>query len=169
MRQLPFIDVNPRPGFTVIEVLLVMGIFAIISTFTTINLLKPQTKASIETVASTLVSDLRQQQIKALVGDSEGQASAQYFGIYFGSSSYTLFRGSSYGLDPAGDFIINLNPNITLTNTLPVSPGNQIVFVKRSGEVSGYVSGSDTITLLNTASGEQKTITINRYGAITIQ
>ncbi len=153
-------------GFTVIEVLLVIAIFAIITGFTSINLLKPQTKASVETTATTLVSDLKEQQLKAMAGDGEGQSSAQYFGIYFESNRYTLFRGS-YVSGDANNFIVNLNPSITLTNNLPVSPGNQIVFVKRSGEAQNYASGSDSVTLRNTTTGEQKILTINRYGAIT--
>lgn len=156
------------PGFTIVEVLLAMAIFAIISAFTTINLIKPQTKASVETTATTLVSDLRQQQLKAMVGDGENQTSASEYGIRFEADKYILFRGSTYsGADP-NNYQVLTGSNVTLSNNLPPASLSSNVFSKRSGEVSGYVSGSDTITITNTSSGEQKILTVNRYGAITI-
>lgn len=154
------------PGFTIVEVLLTMAIFAIIAGFATINLIKPQTKASIEGTVTTLVSDLRQQQLKAMAGDGESQTSSQHFGVCLQTSKYTLFRGSTNCPSNSDNFDVNVGPNLSITTTLP---GSSAIFTKRSGEVSGYVSGSDTITITNTASGEQKILTINRYGAITIQ
>lgn len=154
-----------RQGFTLIELALIMSIIAILISFISINLLKPQTTASIASTATILVSDLKEQQIKAMAGDSEGTATAQAHGIYFEPTRYTLFRGTVF---PAGDpsnFTINLETGLSLSTSLPQQ---QIVFATRSGEAASYTSGSDTITLSHTQGGEQKTITINRYGAITI-
>ena len=154
-----------RQGFTLIELALIMGIIAILVSFITINLLKPQTTASTVSTAQTLAADLKEQQIKAMAGDSEGTATAQAHGIYFEPTRYTLFRGTVF---PAGDpsnFTINLETGLSLSTSFPQQ---QIVFTKRSGEVTSYTSGSDTITLSHTQSGEQKIITINRYGAITV-
>lgn len=154
-----------RQGFTLIELALIMGIIAILVSFISVNLLKPQTTASVASTAQILVSDLKEQQIKAMAGDSEGTATAQAHGIYFEPTRYTLFRGTVF---PAGDpsnFTINLESGLTLSTSLPQQ---QIVFTTRSGEVASYTSGSDTITLSHTQSGEQKIITINHYGTITI-
>ena len=151
-------------GFTLIELTLVMGIIAILISFITINLLKPQTTASTASTVQILGADIKEQQIKAMSGDSDGESSTDSQGIYFESNRYTLFRGPNY-TSGSHYFQVDMDQNLILSNTLPSS---QVVFGKRSGEVASYAPGSDTITLSHTQSGEQKIITINRYGAITI-
>ena len=151
-------------GFTLIELTLVMGIIAILISFITINLLKPQTTASTASAVQILEADIKEQQIKAMSGDSDGESSTDSQGIYFESNRYTLFRGPNY-TSGSHYFQVDMDQNLILSNTIPSS---QVVFMKRSGEVANYTSGSDTITLSHTQSGEQKIITINRYGAITI-
>jgi hypothetical protein len=51
-----------------------------------------------------------------------------------------------------------------LTTTLPSS---QLIFLKGSGEVSGYSSSTNTITLKDNDTGKTTTVTINKYGVIT--
>lgn len=166
MRNCQLLTVNCQlsRGFTLIELMVVMGIFALMLGFASINLLRPQTQASLDTTVKTLVSDIRVQQIKAMAGDTQDTGSALDHGIYLESNRYTLFRGAYNPTEPS-NFIINLETGLQLTTTLPSS---QIVFSKRSGEISGFVAGQNTITLQNTQSAEQKIITINRYGAVTI-
>lgn len=154
-----------RQGFTLIELALIMAIIAILTSFITINLLKPQTTASTAASATTLVSDLKEQQTKAMAGDSEGTATAQAHGIYFEPTHYTLFRGTVFSAGDPANFTINLETGLSLSTTLPQQ---QIVFTTRSGEVANYTAGADTVTLNHTQSGEQKTITINRYGSIIV-
>ena len=153
-----------RRGFTLIELALIMGIIAILVSFITINLLKPQTTASTASAVQILGADIKEQQIKAMSGDSDFETTADSQGIYFESNRYTLFRGPNYA-SGSHYFQVDMDQNLILLNTLPSS---QVVFGKRSGEVTNYTSGSDTITLSHSQSGEQKVITINRYGAITI-
>lgn len=148
-------------GFTLIELILSMAIFAILSGFVVITLIRPQTQASVVTTTTTMVSELRQQQIKAMVGETENASTAQTFGIYFEPNAYILFRGSTYSAGDTNNFRIPLDTNLTVVTTFPSS---QIIFSKRSGEIQNFVSGQNTITLTNSAGGEQKTITINRYG-----
>ena len=152
------------PGFTLIELALIMGIIAILVSFISINLLKPQTTASIASTVQILGADIKEQQIKAMSGDTDGESSTDSQGIYFESNRYTLFRGPNYA-SGSHYFQVDMDQNLILSNTLPSS---QVVFTKRSGEAANYTSGSDTITLSHTQSGEQKIITINRYGAISV-
>lgn len=150
-------------GFTLIELLLVMGLMAVLATFATINLIRPQTTASIQSAVDTLASDLRQQQIKSMVGDSSGGSSASTYGIYVGSNSYTVFKGSSYSAGDANNFVFDLGTNTSISTTLPSS---QVIFSRISGEVSSFVNGQNTITI--SSGGESKTITINRLGVVSI-
>ena len=151
-----------KKGFTLIEVLLVMGLFAILAGLVSMNLLRPQTQASLEGTVQTIIADVKSQQLKAMSGDSEGQAAAQQYGVHFETSSYTLFQSSSYVPGDPANFVVSAD-NLQLTTTFPLA---QIVFARRSGEITGFVAGSTGITILNTQSGQQKTITLNRFGVI---
>lgn len=143
-----------------------MGIFSILSALATVNLLKPQTQASIDSTVEVLIADIKQQQLKAMVGDSEGQASTEPQGIYFETEKYTFFRGHTFNLSDPNNFTVNLETSANISNI--AFPSSQVVFLKRSGEVSGYIDGSNTLSIVNTQNGQQKTITINRYGSLTI-
>ncbi|OGE11288.1 hypothetical protein A3A60_02000 [Candidatus Curtissbacteria bacterium RIFCSPLOWO2_01_FULL_42_26] len=140
-------------GFTLIELLVVMGIFAIMFGFASINLLRPQTQANLDTTLSTIVADLKEQQIRAMTGNGPSA-----YGVYFEPSRYTLFTGSIYSAGAADNFSVNLEGGIT------ISPTTSVVFVRRSGQTT-----ATTLTITNTNSSEQKTITINTLGAVTIQ
>lgn len=150
-----------KKAFTLIEIILVVSIFSLLTSFTTINLLRPQNKASIDTATSQLVADLREQQIRAMVGDSEGQSSAQEFGIFFEPDGYTLFRGSAYSPAELTNFKVKLE-DVTIGNINLPTP--QIVFAKMTGETVNYSAALSSITMLHESSGISKTITVNRYG-----
>lgn len=155
-----------KTGFTIVELLLTLGIVSLLAAFATIALIRPQVKTSVDTTAVTLVADIKQQQLKAMVGDAEGSANSQPFGIYFEDNRYTLFRGSTYIVGDPNNFIVNLDTNINITDI--TFPGNTLGFNKRSGEVAGFVPGQNSLVVRSSISSEQKTIVINRYGTINI-
>ena len=151
-------------GFTIPELLVVMGILAILFGLTTPNLLHFQQRAVVNTTSDILVNDLKSQQNKAMVGDTEGRGTSDNYGIYFESDKYTLFHGTVYDSMDTDNFVINLDPSISFTNI--TVPNSSIIFSKGSGEVEGYMSGSDTIDITDTTNGDNVTIRINTYGAI---
>lgn len=147
-----------KNGFTLLELLLVMGIASILLSLTTINLVKVQHNINIGAASDTLMADLKAQQIKAMSGSDGGGD----FGIHFTSSnSYTLFHGPSY-VSP-GDFTVTLDDPISVSTTFP---DNNIVFSQVNGEVAGFSDTKNTITITNTAGSEQQTLTINKLGVI---
>lgn len=143
-----------RPGFTIAELLVVMGIAAILWAIATLALIRPQQKVSLDGAVSTLVADIKAQQTRAMSGDS----SASDFGIYFETHSYTLFTGSVYSsLDP-NNFVVNVDDPIQISNiTAPT-----LILQKGSGEPLG---GQSNLTFSNSG-GEATNLTINKYGAI---
>ncbi len=151
-----------KNGFTLIEILVVIAIFAIISGFATVNLLRLQTKTSVNTIAKTLVSDIKSQQIKAMMGTDN---SAE--GIHFSSNSYTLFAGSSYNPADANNFTVTLDQNLIFSQD--TFPGQNIIFSKVSGEVSGFANGQNSIVIVHSVSSQSASISINRLGAVTLQ
>lgn len=153
-------------GFTLIELLLVIGLITILSTFAIINLIRPQTKATLDSATSTFISDFKQQQIKSMIGDSENQASAQTYGVYIGTNSYTLFRGSNYQPSDSSNYTVTLENGMSLSTNFPSSV---IVFSRRNGEINNFNATTNTITITNTIDSSVKNITINRYGSFSIQ
>ena len=61
-----------KRGFTLPELLIVMGVLAILTTLATVNLLRPQHQASTVAAVNILMADIRQQQLKTMLGDTEG-------------------------------------------------------------------------------------------------
>lgn len=152
-------------GFTLIEVLVVMGLVAILASVSVVNLIKPQTTSSLDGVTATLVSDLKAQQNKAMSGGSVSSTTAQPHGIYIQPTSYTLFKGSAYSAVDDDNFVISMGTDTNLSTTFS---STQIIFAQISGEVSSWVNGSNTITVTNINGGGTKNISINVFGAITV-
>lgn len=151
-----------QAGFTIIETLLVMSIFIILAGLSTINLLNAKHKSSLSTSVDTFISDLKQQQLKAMIGDTEGSGVISNYGIHFETTSYTLFRNTYLG---TSDFTVNLPDTIRISTGLS---GSQILFSKGSGEVANYdpVPANNIIIISDPIDGNQKIITINEYGVV---
>lgn len=151
-----------QAGFTILELLVVMGIIASLFGLATINLVRAQHNASVSATVDQLVSDLRVQQTKAMMGTKDTTGSANSYGIHVTGNSYSLFQGTS---DPADGSDFTVTPTgVTFTTNLPNSI---LVFGHMSGEFSNYVTGPYSITVKNVNGTEQKTLYINRYGVVT--
>ncbi len=153
-----------QKGFTLIEVLVVLSVLITLIGLTTISLLNANRQTSLSTSIDSFVTDLKQQQLKAMVGDTEGRTQADSYGVYFGTDSYTLFHGAYSSSDPT-NFTVALGGNIQFSAVL--FPSSQIIFLKGSGEVSNYASSSSTLVIRDIVNNRQKTITVNRYGVVT--
>jgi prepilin-type N-terminal cleavage/methylation domain-containing protein len=152
-----------QKGFTLPELVIVTGIITTLLGFITINLFKVQQSSSVKGTSSLLVSDMRGQQTKAMVGSSEGRVTADSYGIYFQTDRYILFHGLTYNASDPANFTVMLDTNISASNTFP---NNSLIFSQISGEMVGYTGGNNTVTIKNTAGTEQRTITVNRYGVV---
>lgn len=150
-------------GFTLIEVLVVVVTIALLYALITVNYLGAAYSASLGGTIDTLVSDLRRAQLKAMTGQTEGNSTHDRYGIRFGTTSYTLFRGTYNAASPA-NLVVNLGDNIRIS--ADAFPNSEIIFAAISGEVEGFVPGSDNLTLRNTQNGAQYTLTVNRYGTV---
>ena len=152
-------------GFTLVEVLVVMGLFAVAAGLTYINFIRPQNTVSLDGAVKTLMADIKAQQTKAMAGDSGSASSAQAHGIYVQSGQYTLFKGSTYSVADTDNFVVQAPTGVTFSTTLS---GTQVVFTKGAGDVTSYSSSNNTITVSSGPTGVNKVITLNRYGAITV-
>lgn len=151
-----------KNGFTLVEILIIMGILAVLFTITSLNLTNTVPQSSLDNTVRLFIADLKQQQLNALTGNTEGQGSSSDYGIYFTSGKYTLFRGSSYNASDTANFDV-VTDDIDTSST---STGSVIVFIKNSGIIKNFSPSNNTITFTQTNIGSQKTITINKYGVI---
>jgi len=145
-------------GFTIAELLVTIAIFATLVGIATSNLVGGKQRASLNASGDIFTGDFRQQQLKAMIGDTEGRSAPDTYGVHFGSSEYTLFHGSTFNIMDSSNFTVMLGDNISF-----VSPPPNLVFARVSGELP---SGGSIVMIDNTT---KSTITLqfNRYGVIT--
>ncbi len=155
---------QPKKGVTLIELMVVLSIVMLLFGLITLNLSNIYTTSSLEASGDVLINDIKSQQMKAMLGDTEGRASADAYGIYFEPDKYILFHGFVYNPSDASNFTINLEGNLRFNTIL--FPSSSIIFNPLSGETVGYVSGQDTVVLKDNSAGKQKTIQVNRMGII---
>ena len=151
-----------QAGFTLVELLIVIGILGILVGLSIASLRQPQATVSLSTTVDTLLNDLKNQQLQAMAGDTGTASSQQPHGIYVQSGQYTLFSSSTYSAIDSNNFVITAGQGVTYSTTLP---STQVVFSKGTGDVNGFVNGSNTITV--TYGSSSKIITIGRFGALT--
>jgi type II secretory pathway pseudopilin PulG len=152
-------------GFSLPEVMVVVAILIMSTSLVMGNLFSLRQSTSITTTVDSLIVDMKEQQIKAMVGDTEGGVTAGSYGVYFEATRYILFHGNTYSAADPKNSIVNLDGSIYFSSM--TFPGTQIVFFPQSGEVAGFVDGSNTITVKDLKSTKQKVITLNRYGVVT--
>lgn len=144
-------------GFTLIELIVVTSITIILLGLITISLVRSQQTASLASVEEILVTDLRQQQLKAMVGDSEGRVGLDQYGIHFDSDRYVLFHGT-YSPSDTSNSVINLDANMQFDGPLA-----DVVFSKISGEIPAAL----TIELKDNTNLRIKKTHLNTFGVIT--
>lgn len=157
--------IKTSKGFSFIEIILAIGVLTTLFAIITINLISASRRVYNDTTTAVLISDLRTQQVKAMIGDTEKTGESSMYGVYFGTDRYTLFRGNSYSVGNPTNFVITLPGGAEFSNIL--FPNFEIVFASGSGEIAGFSSGLNSVTIINTSENIQKNVTLNRFGVIT--
>lgn len=149
-------------GFTMVELLLVMGIFAILIALGSINYFSTYNQTNVGTTSDVLVADLRSAQNKAMSGSAVSSARPTSWGIKFFSDRYVIFPGNSYQEGASDNYEVNIPSGILLSTTFP---SDQVRFATGSGEILNYDSSLDTINLVSGSSSE--ILELNLFGTIT--
>lgn len=144
-------------GFTTIELIISLGIIAILLLLTFISASSFRAHANLTTSANNFLEDARSQQSKTVA--SEG---ASTYGIHLEATRYTLFKGPNFSSrDLAFDEIRNFPASLEFSSWNLVG-GDDIVFER----VTGATQNSGTVTLRHTDNGQVKTITIASSGEV---
>lgn len=161
MKKMPIL----QRGFTIVDLVIVIATIGVLMGLVSVNLITVQDKANINTTFNTLISDIRTQQLKAMIGDTEGRELPERYGIHFDETSYVLFHGSVYSATESSNLTVQLPEKVKFENNS--FPFSQVIFEKGNGEIVGFINGQDSIEVVNTSSEDKKIIEFNRYGVIT--
>lgn len=148
-------------AFTFIEIIIVIGIIAILFSLSVPQLFRMRDHNTLQTSSTTLISLIRQQQLNAMNSPNQ-------YGIHFEQSRYVLFTGLSYSSDDP------FNSSNTLDYPLQFVdinlPSSELVFASGSGEIVSFDPNNHSFVLKDTLNNNQKTVQFNLLGVpISIQ
>lgn len=148
-----------RKAFTVIEVLIAIGIIAVLAAISvpTANVFLSRTELNSE--ALKITDSLRRARSQAMSGREDSA-----WGVHFTSSNYTVFRGSSYNPSEAFNETFTLPGILTLSAITINGGGSDIIFNRVTGSTSTF--GTTTI---QSDSSDSRTIVVNSEGTINLQ
>lgn len=145
-----------KQGFTLTELVIIMGILIGLFALTTGASFSTITQSQAGTTAQTIIADLRATQTRAMTGSTPSSTPVSGWGIYYEADRYTIFSGTTYLPGAPSNVVITLPTNVTIT----ANPST-IVFKSLSGELN---SPTPAPTLVVTAGGTNRTITLNPLG-----
>ena len=155
---------NSSSGFTLQELLVVMGVMAVLLGIATINLVTIQNRTNLNTQISTLTAEIKQQQLKAMLGDTEGRTDPDAYGVLFESDGYTLFHGTSFNSGDSANYKVTMADNMIFTSIN--LPNQTIIFDRVSGDILNFNLSLSSVSLTNTTNNESKTLQFNKHGVI---
>jgi hypothetical protein len=144
-----------------VEFLVIMGVASLLFLLASMNFLDARTGTSLTTTGDSLLSDLKIQQTKAMIGDTEGRGLPDAYGIYFKPASYVLFHGTAYSPAATDNFEVNAAEGVSLSTTFP---GGVVIFATVSGELVNFSSGQDAIIVKDANTTRQKVLQLNKLG-----
>lgn len=153
-----------QAGFTLIEIIVVIAVFVILFTVSTVALTGLIPKANFVTSHQTILSDIKNQQLKAMVGDTNGAGDGSAYGIYLETNQYTLFTGSAYNPSATDNILVELPPNLSISEI--TFPSSSLVFLQNSGEISGFNDLTSSFKLINVNTNEEHLVDLNKLGVV---
>lgn len=152
-----------RRGFTVIELILVLGIIVILSTVSFVGLSGRKNKTELDGVTKQMVSLLREAQSRAVSQSSSTVWGARFANVTSTSPFYALFVGATYSTSTERGHYALPSGIVYATSTLSLGSSTDIVF----SQISGAASTSTSIKIyLSSQPSSSSTITVSSAGAI---
>lgn len=155
---------SSQKAFTLPEIVIVLGVTSVLFGLISFNLIGAQRQTSLTGTVSTIVADIKQQQLKAMMGDTDKNDDATPHGIYFEEDQYTLFSGSTYDASDPSNFVVELPAGIIFSQIS--FPDSTLVFSRMSGEVGNYSFSADSITVSSVQGSRARDLRVNRYGGV---
>jgi len=151
---------NPRKGFSLLELIIVFGIIALLAGITAGVFRGVRDVEVLDNNVTKIISLFEEARNLTIASEDSSQ-----YGVYATTTFVTLFKGVVYSEVSSDNRVFNFNPLVTITNINLTDSGYSVVFKRLSGEVEQ--SGSIEITFLGKNSAST-TIDILKTGIVNI-
>ncbi|MEK7493816.1 MAG: prepilin-type N-terminal cleavage/methylation domain-containing protein [Patescibacteria group bacterium] len=118
-------------GFTLIEVVVAIGVLAIISTTLFIGFSRATESADLKTSAFKVVDTLQFARTRTIAS----LASSQY-GVHFEAGQYVLFRGATYNASDPDNIVYALPSRVEIATIALTGGGSDVVFDRITGKTA---------------------------------
>ncbi len=140
-------------GFTLLEVVLVIGIMGVLVVLTATSISRFQQKNDLDLAVTSATDALRLAEERARAVDGDAR-----WGVSFATGSVTIFRGSSFaGRDSAYDEVTTLSDSIVASGT------KEYVFAR----LAATTTNVGTTTWIHQGINESRDVGVNAKGTIT--
>ena len=153
-----------KNGFTLVEIIITIGILAILFSLPTLFLWGIGRADSLESIEREVVSIIGEAQTYTISGRSLDGSEPSSYGVHFEQGYYVYFKGTSYNATDPDNLQTDLPPGIILSQIS--LPSNNIVFEQVTGEVAGFDPNANFVTVADANTGNQVSITVSKYGGV---
>jgi len=153
-----FLKNKSNSGFTLIEIIITLGIISLISTALYASFASSNRRQVLEKQTASILALLEDAHSETLSSKNLYQ-----YGVHLDADQAVLFRGSAYSALDASNQVQPLDNRVTISDISLAGGGSDVLFDRLTGATSN--SGSLTVTLAADNS-QTKTITIFKTGLI---
>lgn len=146
-------------GFTLIEVLVVIGILVVLIGVSLTAFIKNSSKSNLDKEAKIILSYINNAREQTISSSDNSE-----YGVYFASTSVTVFKGKVYPASTSTIYEISA-PSVSIFSFSLTGNTDRFYFKKITGEPSA----TGTIVIRNSANNMIQTITVKPTGIIQIQ
>lgn len=115
------------PGFTLLEVVIMVGILGILALLVSLSLQNLVEGVSLNTITQTVFSSIQLARSKTLASHND-----TVYGIHFDTNQYVIFEGSTYSSGAATNEVYSLSSDYEFFN-IDLSGGSTVVFERITG------------------------------------
>lgn len=144
-------------GFTLMEILVVIGIFSVVLSMTFYFFSKLNEKEALEKDVASLTSFIRNARLLSVASKN-----ASPFGVHLENDKVVLFEGNTYSAGGSNEKILMLSKEVYMSSYSLNLGSPDIVFARLVGNTSNY----GTITLSLKDDSASTTVTILGTGVI---
>lgn len=152
------IHIPRKYGFSIIEILVVIGILGIIIAISVLGFENMYRSSALRAGGSELYSALTEAQTKTLASKD-----GTVYGVHVSSTTVTRFVGPTYTAGAASSTVYTFEGGVTATSTFFTGGGN-IIFNRLTGTPT--IAGTTTIHVRNSTGSATTTIYIYGTGLI---
>ncbi len=147
---------NFRQGFTLVEILIVIGVIVILTSIMSVSILNFKNKQALENSTNMIISTLNDARAKTLASVNNNQ-----YGVHIQNDKVVIFTGGTYSSSTISNENFFYESPVSMTALSLNGGGSDIKFDRLKGSTSQY--GTITIALPGSTS---RNITVASTGTI---